>query len=216
MNVILEGIVGSTAYGLNIESSDIDIKGVYVAPTHEVLSLFPPAETIDQTKPDKTYHEVQRFLRLALKGNPSILELLWLEGYTQLTKAGRMLVDNRHLFLSKTIFHTYGGYAISQARKLNARQDSFSSTTKNRYAKHARHCFRLLNQGRELLETGQLSIRVKNRDELFAIGQMEPSALVDKFERNFAEFDRIKTALPDKPDAEAVSNLLVKIRKATW
>ena len=46
----------------------------------------------------------------------------FLDGYTALTKAGKTLVDNRHLFLSKTICHPYGGYAINQARELIARQ----------------------------------------------------------------------------------------------
>ncbi|GAA3843386.1 hypothetical protein GCM10022226_77910 [Sphaerisporangium flaviroseum] len=216
MNVILEGITGSRAYGLDTETSDTDIKGVYVAPTSEVLGLFPPAETIDRTNPDVTYHEIHKFIRLALKGNPTILEMLYLEGYTQLTKHARMLVDNRHKFLSNVIYRSYGGYAISQARKLNARQDSFSSATKNRYAKHARHCFRLLQQGRELLETGSLTVRVKNRDELFAIGELEPSALVDKFEQEFAEFDRITSILPDKPDYEAINGILLEIRKGNW
>jgi len=194
----------------------VDIKGVFVSPTREILSLTPSVETIDQTKPDKSYHEVQKFMRLALKANPSILELLWLEGYTKLTKAGRMLIDNRHLFLSKTIYHSYGGYAISQARKLNARQDSFSSTAKDRYAQHARHIFRLLQQGRGLLETGNITVRVQNRDELFEIGRMKPSQLVDPFEREFAEFDKIQTDLSDKPNIEAVSHFLIKIRKSTW
>lgn len=217
MNIILEGITGSKAYGLNTADSDTDLKGIYVAPTREVLSLFPPAETIDRAKPDITYHEVQKFIRLALKCNPTILEMLFLEGYTKLEKHGRMLIDNRHLFLSNIIYKSYGGYSISQARKLNARQDSFSSATKNRYAKHARHCFRLLWQGKELLETGNLTVRVtpKMRDELFSIGDLPVSDLVDRFEAEFAAFDKIKSVLPDNPDVGRISELLLKIRRSS-
>jgi predicted nucleotidyltransferase len=216
MNIILEGITGSRAYGLETEDSDVDIKGVFVAPTRNILSLNPPAETIDQTKPDISYHEVSKFIRLALKGNPTILELLFLDGYRVLTKQGKLLVDNRHKFLSNVIYHSYGGYAISQARKLNARGDSFSSTTKNRYAKHARHCFRLLQQGRQLLETGDLQVRVTNRDELFEVGELPVAELVDRFEEEFKAFDQIRSVLPEKPDVEAVNEILLKIRKVEW
>lgn len=39
MNVLLKGVVGSTAYGLNHENSDVDYMGVFAAPTSEVLGL---------------------------------------------------------------------------------------------------------------------------------------------------------------------------------
>src|SRR5438105_810242 len=110
-NIILEGICGSQAYGLANEDSDQDVKGIYVAPTSEVLSLppFSPRKTIDHTDPDFTYHEIGKYVSLALKANPTALEVLFLEGYTVQTKLGHMLVDNRHLFLSNVIYRSYGG-----------------------------------------------------------------------------------------------------------
>jgi predicted nucleotidyltransferase len=217
-SVILEGVTGSQAYGLATESSDLDIKGIYVAPTRDILGLFPVHETIDHTDPDWSYHEVGKFVRLAMKGNPSILEMLYLEGYTKIEKHGKMLVDNRYLFLSNVIYKSYGGYAINQARKLNARRGSFSSATKNRYSKHARHCFRLLWQGRQLLQTGDLTVRVtpEMREQLFAIGELPVDQLVDRFEREFAEFDKTKSVLPDQPDMARINELLLKIRKSTY
>lgn len=143
-SIILEGITGSTAYGLATPDSDVDKHGVYQAPTREVLGPFPPKETVVMNDPDITYHEVAKFIRLTAKANPTVLEILYLDDYTIITPVGQMLIDNRSAFLSKTIYHSYGGYAIAQARRLNARGDSFSSDTKNRYSKHARHCYRLL------------------------------------------------------------------------
>lgn len=215
-NIILEAVTGSFAYGLNTENSDEDIKGVFVAPTKDVLGLFPVKETVDNVDPDWSYHEVEKFINLAMKCNPTIIEMLFLDGYRILEKHGKMLVDNRHLFLSNIIYKSYGGYAISQARKLNARGDSFSSDTKNRYSKHARHCFRLLWQGRELLETGSLTVRVtpEQREELFRIGELPVYELVEKFEKEFAEFDKIQSVLPDEPDKQAINNLLLKIRRS--
>lgn len=217
-NIILEGITGSKAYGLDTADSDEDIKGIYVAPTSKVLGLFGVKETIDHTDPDWTYHEVGKFIHLAMKCNPTILEVLFLEGYTVSTKVGRMLVDNRHLFLSNGVYNAYGGYAISQARKLNARGGTFGHGRTNRYSKHARHCFRLLFHGKELLETGSLTVRVtpQMREDLFAIGELPPEQLVERFEREFRAFDQIKSVLPDKPDREGINKLLLRIRKGTW
>jgi predicted nucleotidyltransferase len=212
-SIILEGITGSTAYGLATPDSDVDKHGVYQAQTREVLGLFPPKETVVTNDPDITYHEVAKFIRLAAKANPTVLEILYLDDYTVVTPVGQLLIDHRLAFLSKTIYHSYGGYAIAQARRLNYRGDSFSSDTKKRYAKHSRHCFRLLQQGRQLLKTGTLDVKVKNRDELFAIGELPVSDLVDRFEAEFKEFDKIKTALPDKPDYDTLNALLIKIRE---
>lgn len=214
-NIILEGITGSKAYGLDHEGSDTDIKGVFVAPTQDILGLYNVKETIDHTDPDWTYHEVGKFIDLAMKANPTILELLFLDGYLEITKAGKMLVDNRHLFLSKRIYNSYGGYALSQARKLNARGGTYGSGRGNRYEKHTRHCFRLLFQGKELLETGNLTVRVtpEMREELFAIGKMEPSAIIDRFEKEFSAFDKIPSVLPEEPNKEEINKILLKIRK---
>lgn len=214
-NIILEGITGSKAYGLDNENSDTDIKGIFVAPTQDILGLYNVKETVDHVDPDWSYHEVGKFIQLAMKGNPTINELLWLDGYIELTKHGKMLVDNRHLFLSNAIRNSYGGYALSQARKLNARGGTYGSGRGNRYEKHTRHCFRLLFQGRELLETGKLTIQVssKMREELFSIGKAEPSEIIERFEKEFTEFDKIESVLPDKPDKEGINKLLLKIRK---
>lgn len=216
-NIILEGITGSKAYGLDTENSDTDIKGIYVAPTEKVLSLGWDLQhsTKDHVGPDWVYHEVQKYMKLAMGGNPTVLELLFLEGYTTLTKQGKMLVDNRHLFLNNVVYKSYGGYALAQARKLNARGGTYGSGRSNRYEKHTRHCFRLLYQGRELLETGTLTVRVtpEVREELFAIGKLSPAEIIDRFEKEFSEFDNIKSVLPDKPDVEEINKLLLKIRK---
>lgn len=216
-NIILEGITGSVAYGLDTKDSDVDIKGIYLLPTEEVLSIGFNREktTKDHTDPDWVYHEVEKFIHLAMKGNPTITELLWLEDYTVLTPVGQMLIDNRNLFLSKVFFKSYGGYALGQARDLNRRGGTYGNGRNKRYEKHTRHCFRLLLQGRELLETGKLTVRVspERREELFAIGKESPEVIIEKFEAEFKKFDEIDSKLPDKPDIEAINKLLLKIRK---
>lgn len=217
-NIILEGVTGSVAYGLDTKDSDEDMKGVYVAPTHEVLSLppFSPRETVDHTDPDFTYHEIGKYVSLALKANPTVLEVLFLEGYTVQTKFGHMLVDNRHLFLSNAIKKSYSGYCFSQARKLNARGGTYGNGRNKRFEKHTRHLFRLLQQGKELLETGNLTVHVSNRDELFAYSKLPAHKVVDLFSEKIKEFDAIHSELPDEPDIEGINKLLLKIRKGNW
>ena len=211
MKVILEGVVGSVAYGLNTPQSDIDIKGIFVYPTEKILSLHKGKETINKNNPDIEHHEVEKFIRLAINCNPTILELLFLEKYEILTSEGKMLVENRDSFLSKKIYKAYGGYALSQAKKLLKKSNTF-----RRYKKHARHCFRLLQQGQQLLESHNLTIKVSNREELLAIGDITPDELYFKFEKEFKKFDTINTTLPNNPDYSKINELLLKIRKMNY
>lgn len=220
-NIILEGVTGSTAYGLAVEGSDVDIKGVYLNPTRKVLAIGydPQHTTKDHVDPDWVYHEVGKFMKLVLNGNPTVTELLYLDEYTILTPIGQMLIDNRDAFLStKAIDKAYRGYAFSQAKKLNNRTeqglDGYDSALKNRFAKHTRHCFRLLMQARQLLETGTLDVKVtpEQREWLFEMGEKTADEVVEEFMRQDKTFDDIVSVLPDKPDMERLNNLLYDIR----
>lgn len=219
--IILEGVTGSTAYGLATENSDIDIKGVYLLPTNKVLEIGFNQDhtTIDHVDPDWVYHEVGKFMKLVMSGNPTVTELLYLDEYTKLTTIGKMLIDNRDAFLStKAIMNAYRGYAFAQAKKLNNRTDQgldgYDSSLKNRFAKHTRHCFRLLLQAKQLLETGTLSVKVtpEQREYLFAMGEKTADEVVNEFMRMDSEFDNIKSVLPDEPDYKRLNKLLYDIR----
>jgi uncharacterized protein len=220
-NIILEGVTGSTAYGLATENSDIDIKGVYLNPISTVLSIGYNQEhtTKDHVDPDWVYHEVGKFMKLVISGNPTVTELLYLDEYTVLTPIGQILIDNRDAFLSTdAVDKAYRGYAFSQAKKLNNRTeqglDGYDSALKNRFAKHTRHCFRLLMQARQLLETGTLDVKVtpEQREYLFAMGEKTADEVVEEFMRQDKTFDDIVSVLPDKPDMERLNNILYDIR----
>ena len=69
MRILLQGIVGSTAYGLDHAGSDIDRLGVFAAPTTEFHGLRLPidkAATIVEHDPDSTLHEVRKYCLLAM------------------------------------------------------------------------------------------------------------------------------------------------------
>ncbi|WP_243718717.1 nucleotidyltransferase domain-containing protein [Actinomadura sp. KC06] len=153
-NVLLAGIVGSTAYGLAGPGSDIDRLGVYAAPTTAFHGLHPPTgrdATTVTTKPDVTFHEAGKCAALCLGMNPTVTELIWLPDglYETRTALGEQLISIRTAFLSaRRVKDAYLGYAVSQFKRLETRGDgSFSADTRKRTAKHARHLARLVHQG---------------------------------------------------------------------
>jgi len=219
MTVILQGIVGSTAYGLAREGSDVDRLGVFVAPTLDVAGLdwHDSKATRVTSKPDSTVHEVGKFLRLALACNPTILEVLWLPDrlYECWDADGDALGDLREAFFwEKGIRNAYGGYARQQATKLAARGDgTFSSDTRNRSVKHARHLLRLLRQGRGILETGSLTVEVENPEDYWAFDAMTPEQMIAVYAREDDLFHGARSVLPSEPDRTSVREVLRGIRR---
>lgn len=214
MDIILQGVTGSKAYGIDTPESDTDLLGVYVVPTVDLLGLRGITSTYTHTDPDITTHEVGKFVALATKCNPTILELLFLDNYLVQTPEGRQLVAARSSFLSDIVVKSYGGYALAQLRKLEARGD-FSSDLKKRTAKHGRHCFRLLQQGEQLRRTGRMSVRVDNRDEVFAAGEFAAANVVQygrMMRDRLSKFDAVPSVLPAKPDMDVANDLLIGFR----
>lgn len=79
--VLLAGVVGSHAYGMNRPGSDVDRLGVYAVPTIELHGITPPtgrAATLTSHDPDWAAHEAGKYANLCLGGNPTALELMWL------------------------------------------------------------------------------------------------------------------------------------------
>lgn len=60
-NILLSGVVGSTAYGLAREGSDVDRLGMFAAPTETLLGLHTPKESHVTTAPDRTLHEAAKW-----------------------------------------------------------------------------------------------------------------------------------------------------------
>lgn len=220
--VILEGVVGSQAYGLATPDSDVDILGVFVAPTSQIVSLNPGKRTLSQHNPDSTHHEVSKFLELALKANPSTLELLWLDSYTVITPEGLALIGLRRKVLSRRVLHSYVGYARGQIDRLTKRQDGALPTdTGKRTAKHARHVARLLIQAEHLMLTGKLNVRLTESEARFchSMGQMAVTE-TDEFlclaKERIAFLCNSASVLPPQPDFEDVNELLIEFRRNNW
>lgn len=213
----MRGVVGSQAYGLAREGSDFDRLEVFVAPTLEIAGLdwHSSKESRVNQGPDGddfAAHEVGKFIRLALKANPTITELLWLKDWEIYDNIGHELVRSRELFLSSTYVRaSYLGYANAQFQKFSA------SGIKKR--KHARHCLRLLRQGYDLLNTGKVEIEVQNPDEYFALDDMTDEQVISKLEKEFIRIDELvsddswNSMLPPEPDRQEIGYLLQNIRR---
>ena len=214
--IILAGVCGSNAHGLATASSDEDVHGIFVTPTMDVLGFTPPADSHVTTDPDTSYHEVKKLLSLALKSNPTAIELLWLPEHTVATWEGLSVVDARHSFLSaKYVKDAYIGYAVAQWTKLNARDNAtFSASTSGRTLKHARHLFRLLETGINLYATGELTVKVADRDwYLNVLPEMTLEQIGALSHQRIQAFSDAKTVLPEQPDRDRAEAILLDIRK---
>ena len=118
--LIYQYIRGSHAYGLNVETSDIDTGGVYITDNTRLLGLRSNyCEQIADEKNDNVWYEVGRFLELLLNSNPNMLEALFVPDRCILYKHPIMdiILENRHKFLSKKAFNALTSYGIEQVRK---------------------------------------------------------------------------------------------------
>lgn len=118
-NVILLGYGGSYAYGTNNEDSDVDIRGIATNSSRNILTGRDFEQVVD-VPTDTTIYSFDKMVKLLCSCNPNVCEILGLkpEHYFLLTDAGKKLLDNRQLFLSKRAVHSFGGYAASQLRRL--------------------------------------------------------------------------------------------------
>lgn len=112
---------GSHAYGTNLPTSDIDIRGVVVAPKEYYVGFNNIVKQVEQKEPDLVIFEIRKFLSLACDANPNVLELLFTEpeDHLLITPAGQKIIDSRYLFLTKRAKYTFQGYAHSQLKRLN-------------------------------------------------------------------------------------------------
>jgi uncharacterized protein len=75
--VIYRCVIGSQAYGLADANSDVGRRGIYLAPAELHWSLYVVPEQLENHATQEAYWELQKFLVLALKANPSVLECLY-------------------------------------------------------------------------------------------------------------------------------------------
>lgn len=114
--IIYECISGSRAYGLETPQSDTDIKGVFVLPPEQLLSLDYVAQVSNPSN-DIVYYELGRFIELLSVNNPNILELLATPEACVLKRSPLLDRIRPEVFLSQLCLNTFGRFALSQIKK---------------------------------------------------------------------------------------------------
>jgi uncharacterized protein len=213
--VIYRCVVGSRAYGLEQAGSDVDRRGIYLPPADLHWSLYGVPEQLENEATQEAYWELQKFLVLALKANPNVLECLYTPLVETATPLAQELLALRAAFLSRFVYQTYNGYVLSQFKKL---EQDLRVAGAVRW-KHAMHLIRLLLSGITVLREGCVPLRVdEQRDRLLSIrrGEVAWDEVNAWRLRLHAEFDAAyaSTTLPERPDYAAVNDFLIRARRS--
>lgn len=212
--VIYRCIIGSRAYGLEGEGSDTDRRGIYLPPADLHWSLYGVPEQLENHATQEAYWELQKFITMALKANPNVIECLYTPLVETATPLARELLAIRDCFLSQMVYQTFNGYVLSQFKKI---QVDIRNQGRVKW-KHVMHLIRLLLMGIRILQEGVVQVRVDQfREELLAIKRVE---------RNWDDIDHWRlalhqqfdvaakhTSLPERPDYEQANAFLVRARR---
>ncbi|OGW02437.1 MAG: hypothetical protein A2889_01165 [Nitrospinae bacterium RIFCSPLOWO2_01_FULL_39_10] len=242
LNGIMEGYRGSHCHGTYIPSSDpnsvddIDIFRVVVQPKEYYLGIRSYLGKQEHYEAfvgeyDVLVYDIRKFIYLLSKGNPNVHIFLWLrpEDYFKITDAGRYLISNRTEFLSQRIIQSFGGYAISQFKRMtHIKYEGYMGKKRkslvNRYGydcKNAAHCIRLLATAIDLLKTGKLiAYREKDKDTLIEIksGRWTMEKVNEYAEKLMKEFEKLAHISDFPPDIvpEKLNEILLNAMELAW
>ena len=225
--------------GEMLPPSDMDIRGLFVVNTKSLLMMGNTKDVVEQKKDaDTVYDEVKRFLELCIQCNPERLELLATcakFGVVELndvshmlrahpgevedtlrarkglaTSIGKLLIDNRDMFLSRRLIKTYGGYAKQQLMRIERKEE--------RRSKPAMHLIRLMITGLRALNECMVDCDMADyRDELLAIrtGEMPLEDVIKWHQELEAKFAKAieTTMLREHPDMDRINEILLHIRR---
>ncbi len=231
---ILLGYVGSIAHGTHIPKSDPDsiddkdIMGVCIADENVYYGLHRfEQKDVQLGEWDSVVYEIRKYFRLLLKQNPNVLGTLWLEekDYIHIGESGRLILENRNIFISKEAYHSFSGYAHSQLHKMtHGAFEGYMGDKRKRLVqqfgfdcKNAAHLIRLLRMGIEYLADGTLHVYRKDAAELKEIKQGKWS--LEKIQKEADQLFKMadeayaRSPLPEKPDTERAEKLLIQIVK---
>lgn len=110
---------GSHAYGTNIETSDVDVRGCTMNSASEIVGLSNFEQFVNAAT-DTTVYAFNKLITLLINCNPNTIEMLGCkpEHYIYMTDAGQEFINNKKLFLSKRALYSFGGYANQQLNRL--------------------------------------------------------------------------------------------------
>jgi len=190
-------------------------RGIYLPPADLHWSLYGVPDQLENHDTQEAYWELQKFLTLALKANPNVLECLYTPLVERTTPLADELLRMRSIFLSRMVYQTYNGYVLSQFKKMQADLRIHGQVK----WKHVMHLIRLLLSGIRILRDEFVPVRVEeHRTELLAIRRGDvPWKEVEAWRKRLhVEFDAAAgaTKLPERPDYERANVFLIEARRS--
>lgn len=184
---------GSHAYGTSLPTSDIDLRGVAIAPREYYHGFSQKFEQAVQNEPDLTVFELRKFLFLASQCNPNVIEILFTDpsDHLVLTPVGKQLLEARELFVTQRARHTFSGYAMSQLKRIKLHRRYLMNPPQRRPTR-ADHCL----PERTVIPREQLDAAlsaIEKRTDEWAWREMEHidtatrQSLQDEFNRRLVE-----------------------------
>ncbi|WP_086933997.1 nucleotidyltransferase domain-containing protein [Agarilytica rhodophyticola] len=197
-----EVIMGSTAYGVAQDDSDIDLYGFAIPPKDWIFphlrgdipgfdDFSPKFEQIQQhhmfdcsarggkgREYDLTLYSVVKYFRLLTDNNPNIIDTLFVPRHCIVysTKVGERVREMRKIFLHKGCWPKFKGYAYAQIHKMRTKiPEGKRKEVIHKYGydvKFAYHVVRLLNEVEQILIEGDLDLS-RNKEQLKSIRRGE-------------------------------------------
>jgi len=239
-NTVYLTIMGSEAYGTNLDTSDCDYYGVCIPPRRYI---FPHIEgyiegfstnipSFDQwlqhhiKDPDGKEKEydfqvfnIVKYFRLLMDNNPNVLDSLFTDRVCvhHTTSVGNLIRENRHIFLHKGSYYKFIGYAHSQLNKMSSSERTGKrKEVFDKYGfdlKFAMNLVRLALECEQILTLHDLDLR-RDREYLKSIrrGDIKEQEIRDWFssKEKFLEKCYQESTLPYGPDENKIRELLLK------
>ncbi|HEY3355899.1 MAG TPA: nucleotidyltransferase domain-containing protein [Polyangia bacterium] len=115
---VLEATVGSRAWGLADEDSDVDVRGAFVLPFPWTAGLAAPPRVLVSADGSATVWEIDAVVHQAVRADPNTLEMLFVRSARPTDPIGAWLLEARDAFVTAEIYGSFGRYALSQLKRL--------------------------------------------------------------------------------------------------
>jgi len=239
-NIQMLVMMGSVAYGVSDDTSDIDVYGFCIPP---IKYIFPHVDGkiygfdeikgfeqwqqhhVDDKESRKEYdfsiYGIIKYFKLVMDNNPNMVDSLFVPRrcilYT--TQIGEYIRENRKVFLHKGAFHKFKGYAFSQLHKMKIKSPEMGSKRYESVQKHgydvkfAYHVVRLIDEIEQILTEHDLDL-TRSREMLKAIrrGEWKEDQVIEYFELKEKHLEELyhKSTLPHRPQKGKIKKILME------
>ena len=186
-------------------------RGIYKADTETLLGIHKQREYVFGN--DWAYYEMRAAFENIVDGVPKFVEMLFVPEDDVLIKSDvwNQIQYHRSAFLSTSaVRRSYSARAISAIEMLE--HDSGKDSDRSGRLLIVQEALDHLRQGRQLLKEGVLVTQMEDQSFLWDSKDLSVKKMAKALHKELAKFRTCKSVLPDLPDTELVSQLLVEIR----